>query len=71
MLDIESPGLWRALLKTQFLLLGSFFLMPLKAFSHHSCPMDGGIVILEESTPTRIEIFHYKRSPEQLCVDLL
>lgn len=33
--------------------------------------MDGGIVILEESTPTRIEIFHYKRSPEQLCVDLL
>ena len=32
----------------------------IKPFSDPSCPMDGGIVILEETTPIRIEMFHHR-----------
>lgn len=31
----------------------------IKPFSHPVCPMDGGIIILEETTPINIEIFHH------------
>lgn len=30
------------------------------SFSEPSCPMDGGVVILEKVTPIRIEKFHHK-----------
>ncbi len=32
----------------------------IKPFSDPSCPADGGIVILEETTPIRIEMFHHR-----------
>ena len=32
----------------------------IKPFSDPLCPMDGGIVILEETIPIRIEMFHYR-----------
>ena len=32
----------------------------IKPFSDPSCPMDGSIVILEETTPIRIEMFHHR-----------
>ena len=32
----------------------------IKPFSDPSCPMDGGIVILEETSPIRIEMFHQR-----------
>ncbi len=41
----------------------------LKLFNDPSCPMDGGIVILEETTPIRIEMFHLSDHSEKLSVD--
>ncbi len=38
--------------------LKSFILM--KPFSDLSCPLDTGIVILEETTPIRRELFHHR-----------
>ncbi len=44
--------------------------IPIKAFNDPSCPVDGDIVILEETTPIRIERLHHGDHSEQLCVDL-
>ena len=32
----------------------------IKQFSDHSCPVAGGIVILDETTPIRIELFPHR-----------
>jgi hypothetical protein len=34
--------------------------MLIKPFSDDSCPVDGGNVILEETTPIRIETIHHR-----------
>ena len=34
--------------------------MLIKPFSDHSCPVDGDIVFLEETTPIRIEMLHLR-----------
>jgi hypothetical protein len=34
--------------------------MLIKPFNDHLCPVDVGIVILEETTPIRIEMLHHR-----------
>ena len=37
-----------------------FIFMLIKTFSDHPCPVDGGIVILKETTPITIEMLQHR-----------